>query len=69
MLTQAKRKIFWPGMKVDLHKIYKECTSCQENKVSKANEHNEIAQTNIFENFLPGQQVELDFRRAATIIS
>ena len=47
MLTQAKQKIFWPGMKNDLQRIYKDCTRCQEAKVSKANEHNEVSQTNI----------------------
>ena len=60
-MTQAKGKIFWPGMKGDLQRIYQDCPSCQENKESKANEHNEIGQEKIFENFLPGQQVELDF--------
>ena len=61
MMTQAKKKIFWPGMKADLQQIYRECPSWQDNRESKANEHNEIGQTNIFENFLPGQQVELDY--------
>ena len=61
MMIQAKSKIFWPGMKRDLKKIYDECPTCQENKASKANEHNEIAQDDIFENFIPGQMVELDY--------
>ena len=61
MIQQARNCIFWPGMKSDLLKIYQECSACQENKVSKANEHNEVSQDNLFENFLPGQQVEIDF--------
>lgn len=39
MMTQAKKKIFWSGMKADLQQTYKECPSCQENKESKANKH------------------------------
>ena len=50
MVTQARNKIFWPGMKRDLKKIYDECPTCQENKPSKASEHNEISQDDIFEN-------------------
>ena len=61
MLNQAKQKIFWPGMRRDLKKIYDDCPTCQENKTSKANEDNEISQNNIFENFIPGQMVELDY--------
>ena len=40
LLNQAKQKIFWPGMKRDLKKIYDDCPKCQENKTSKANEDN-----------------------------
>ena len=61
MLNQAKQKIFWPGMRRDLKNTYDDCQTCQENKTSKANEGNEISQENIFENFIPGQQVELDY--------
>ena len=69
MTQQARGKIFWPGMKGDLLKIYQECPACQQNKVSKANEHNKVSQDNLFENFLPGQQVEISLRKEATIIS
>ena len=31
----AKKKIFWPGTKKDLRKIYNDCPSCQMNKESK----------------------------------
>ena len=48
-------------MKKDLKRIYDQCQTCQENKTSKANEGNKISQENIFENFIPGQQVELDY--------
>ena len=61
MLNQAKQKIFWPGMRRDLKNTYDDCQTCQENKTSKANEGNKISQENIFENFIPGQQVELDY--------
>ena len=61
MITQAKQKIFWPNMRKDMKKTYNECDKCQRDKTSKANERNEISQENIFENFIPGQQVELDY--------
>ena len=48
-------------MRKDLKQTYDNCDKCAENKVSKAEENNEISQENIFRNFLPGQQVELDF--------
>ena len=60
MLNQAKQKIFWPGIQKDLKQVYEGCESCQKDKTLKANEGNEISQENIFENFIPGQQVELD---------
>ena len=47
--------------KNELQRFYKDCIKCQESKVSKANEHNEVSQTNIFENYLPGQLVEVDY--------
>ena len=61
MVNQAKQKIFWPNMRQDLKRTYDECQTCQEDKTSKANEQNEISQENIFNNFIPGQQVELDY--------
>ena len=61
MLTQAKNKIFWPGMRKDLKNVYDTCQDCAENKTSKANEANEVSCENIFRNFIPGQQVELDY--------
>ena len=61
MQTQAKNKIFWPGMRKDLKNVYDTCQSCAENKTSKANEANEVCCENIFRNFIPGQQVELDY--------
>ena len=61
MIQQCKSKIFWPNFRRDLKKEYDECSKCQENKVSKASAHNEIDMGNIFENFIPGQQVEMDY--------
>ena len=61
MMTQAKKKIFWPGMKKELKKVYDQCETCQEDKALKVNEANKISQENIFKNFIPGQQVELDY--------
>ena len=61
MLLQSKSRIFWPGMQQDLKQTYDKCVECQENKMSKASEQNEISMDNIFQNFIPGQQVELDY--------
>ena len=41
--------------------VYENCQSCAENKTSKANESNEVSYENIFRNFIPGQQVEMDY--------
>ena len=60
MHQQTKSRIFWPNMRRDLKQEYDNCSKCQENKMSKASEHNEISMGNIFQNFNPGQQVELD---------
>ena len=48
-------------MRRDLKKIYDDCQTYQKDKTSKANEGNEISQENIFNNFIPGHQVELDY--------
>ena len=48
-------------MRKYLKETYDNCSKCAENKVSKAQEGNKISQENIFRNFMPGQQVELDF--------
>ena len=48
-------------MKDDLKAKYESCAECQRNKQSKAQANNEVSQKNIFDNFMTGQRVQLDF--------
>ena len=61
ILKQAQGKIFWPGLRNDLKSKYENCTECQRNKNSKAQAHNEVSKKNMFDNFLRGQRVQVDF--------
>ena len=61
MMKQTRGKIFWPGMRDDLLERYKNCEECREHKPSKAQMHNEISQNNMFDNYLPGQKVQIDY--------
>ena len=60
-MKQAKGKIFWPGMREDLKAKYENCKECQLNKNSKAQANNEVSQKNMFDNYMPGQRVQVDF--------
>ena len=61
MMKQAQGKIVLPGMRGDLKAKYENCRECQRNKNSKAQANNEVSQKNMFDNFMPGQQVQVDF--------
>ena len=61
MMKQAKDKIFWPSMRGALRNVYNTCQECRENRPSKAQEHNEVSQQNLFDSFLPGQRVLIDY--------
>jgi len=61
MMKQAQGKIFWPGMREDLKAKYENCAECQRNKNSEAESNNEVLQKNMFDNFMPGQRVQVDF--------
>ena len=61
MMKQAKDKIFWPSMRGELRNVYETCQKCRENRPSKAQEHNEVSQQNLFDNYLPGQRVLMDY--------
>ena len=57
MILQAKGKICWPNIKEDIRGYYKRCQECLEFKHSKAQKSSEISYENLFEHFLPGQQI------------
>ena len=48
-------------MKGELRNIYETCQKCRELRPSKAQEHNEVSQQNLFDSFLPGQRVLIDY--------
>ena len=61
MMKQAKDKIFWPEMRANLREVYKTCQECKTNRPSKSQEHNEVSQTNLFDSYLPGQRILVDY--------
>ena len=61
MMKQTKDKIFWPSMKSELRNVYETCQKCRELRPSKAQEHNEVSQQNLFDSYLPGQRVLIDY--------
>ena len=65
MMLQAKGKICWTNMKADIKQFYKSCPECLEFKKTKAQRDTEVSYENLFENFLPGQQVQCDFAEFA----
>ena len=48
-------------MKADIRQYYKNCPECLEFRKSKAQRDTEVSYENLFEHFLPGQQVQCDF--------
>ena len=48
-------------MKADSRQYYENCPECLEFKKTKAQRDTEVSYENLFENFLPGQQVQCDF--------
>ena len=61
MMLQTKSRIFWPGFMRDLEDCYKECQECALHKNSKSQKKNEIDFSDLFENFYPGNRVQIDF--------
>ena len=61
MMKQARGEIFWPRMHDDLREKYEKCEECREYKHSKAQAHNKIWQKNMFDNYIPGQRVQIDY--------
>ena len=57
-MLQTKSRIFWPGIRRDLDR---ECQECALNKNSKPQKKNEIDFSDLFENFYPGNRVQIDF--------
>ena len=49
------------SMRGELRNVYDTCQECRENRPSKAQEHNEVSQQNLFDSFLPGQRVLIDY--------
>ena len=61
MIRQAKERIFWPGMRKQIKEIYDHCQPCTEHRISRPQKPNEISQSEVFANFYPNEQVEIDF--------
>ena len=61
MILQCKRKIYWPEMKKLLQKKYEECEQCQQHKASQATFHNQVSSEDIFQHFMPGQRLQVDY--------
>ena len=61
MILQYKCKIYWPGIKQTLKKKYEECEACQQNKASQATPHNQVSSIDLFQHFMPGQRLQVDY--------
>ena len=61
MMKQAKDKVFWPSMRGELRNVYDTCKERRVNCPSKAKEHNEVSQQNLFDSYLPGQHMLIDY--------
>ena len=61
MIRQTKGKIFWPGMRKQIKETYDHCQPCTENRISRPQKSNEISQRDVFANFYPNEQIEIDF--------
>ena len=48
-------------MRAELRNTYETCKECRENRPSKAQEHNKVYQQNLFDNYLTGQRVLMDY--------
>ena len=53
MLESAKNRIYWPGLRKQLHVKYQTCKECSYNRISQTRPANECSQSNLFENFFP----------------
>ena len=61
MIKQAKNRIYWPKMRQEIKETYQMCQPCTEFRNSKPQKSNEISQRDVFSNFFPNEQIEVDF--------
>ena len=61
MLESAKDRIYWPGLRKQLHVKYQTCKECSYNRISQTRPANECSQSNLFENFFPNSYLQADF--------
>merc|ERR1712025_507290 len=60
MLNLAKSKLYWPGLKEDLKKVYKSCDECLTNSISKPAASYEMIPTSL-QVLQPNEIVHLDY--------
>ena len=60
MLNLAKSKLYWPGLKEDLKRIYKTCDQCLTNSISKPKASHEVIPTSM-QVLQPNEVVHLDY--------
>ena len=66
MIKQTKGKIFWPNMRKDIKNTYDQCKPCTEHRVSRPQKTNEVSYKDVFANFFPNEQIEIDFAQKGT---
>ena len=57
----AMDRIYWPGLRKQLHVNYQSCTECSYNRISQTCPANECSQSDLFENFFPNSYLQADF--------
>ena len=60
MLNLAKSKLYWPGLKEDLRRVYKSCDECLTNSISKPAASYEVIPTSM-QVLQPNEIVHLDY--------
>merc|ERR1711942_13814 len=60
MLNLAKSKLYWPGLKEDLKRVYKTCDQCLTNSISKPKASHEVIPTSM-QVLQPNELVHLDY--------
>lgn len=61
MIRQVKNRIWWPKIRHDLKDIYNNCDACREFRASQPQKQNEISMVDVFANFYPNEEIQIDF--------
>ena len=61
VIANTKGRIYWPGMRLQIHELYSSCVECSLHKISKSRPPNECSQSDLFQNFFPNSFLRADY--------